>query len=104
MGHPVFVRLSSQLWDEGSDEAGELAFDTMADLHDFFMVDGFVEDAGCHVGDDGEAENLYAHVAGNDDLVDGGHTDEIGAKGAEGADLGWGLVAWAEDGEIDTLV
>ena len=42
-------------------------------------------------------------MAGDDDLVDGGHADEVGAEGAEGADLGGGLVAGAEDGEVDAF-
>jgi hypothetical protein len=92
------------LGDEGGEEASELAFDAAAYLHDFLVVDGFVEDTSGHVGDYGEAEDFDAHVPGDDDLVDRGHADEISAKGAEGADLGGGLVAWAEDGEIDALV
>ncbi len=62
-----------------------------------------VGDAGGGVGDEREAEDLEAHVAGDDDLVDGGHADEGGAEGAEGADLGGGLVGGAEDGEVDAL-
>ena len=52
----------------------------------------------------GEAEDFDAHVAGDDDLVDGGHAYEVGAEGSEGADLGGGLVAGAEDGEVDAFV
>ena len=40
-------------------------------------------------------------MAGDDGFVDGGHADEVGAEGAEGADLGRGLEAGAEDGEVD---
>jgi len=90
--------------DEGGEQVGELAFDALADLHDLFVVDGLVEDSCSHVGDDGEAEDFNTHVAGDDDLVDGGHADEVGTEGAEGADLGWGLVAGAEDGEVDAFV
>lgn len=68
------------------------------------MIDGLVEDACGHVGDDGETEDFDAHVAGDDDLVDGRHADEVGAEGAEGADLCRGLVAGAQDGEVDALV
>src|SRR6266851_2923380 len=93
-----------ELGDEGGEEVGELAFDTAAYLHDLFVIDGLVEDTGGHVGDDGEAEDLEAHVAGDDDLVDGGHADEVGAEGAEGSDLCGGLVAGAEDGEVDAFV
>ena len=60
-------------------------------------------DAGGEVGDEREAEDLDAHVAGDDDLVDGGHADEVGAKGAEGADLGGGFEGGAEDGEVDAF-
>jgi len=69
------------------------------------VVDGFggllagCDDSGGRVGDQGDAEDLEAHVTGDDGLVDGGHADEIGAKGAEGSDLGGGFEAWAEDGE-----
>ena len=56
-----------------------------------------------HVGDEREAEDLDAHVARDDDLVHGGHADEVGAEGAEGADLGGRLVAGAEDGEVDAF-
>ena len=42
-------------------------------------------------------------MAGDDDLVDGGHADEVGAEGAEGTDLGGSLEAGAEDGEVDAF-
>ena len=77
--------------DEGGEEAGELLLGAAADVHDVFVVDGFVEDAGGHVGDEGDAEDFDAHVAGDDGFVDGGHADEVGAEGAEGADLGGGF-------------
>ena len=93
----------ADLGNEGGEQAGELVFDAAACLHDLFVVDGFVEDAGGHVGDEREAEDFDAHVAGDDDFVDGGHADEVGAEGAEGADFGGGLVAGAEDGEVDAF-
>ncbi len=42
MGHPR-LRLcgDGDLWDEGGQEAGELAFGAAAYLHDVFVVDGF---------------------------------------------------------------
>src|ERR1700710_239209 len=43
-------------------------------------------------------------MPGNDDLVHGGHADEVGSKGPEGADLGGSLVAGTEDGEGDAFV
>ena len=39
------------LWDECGQEAGELLFGVAAGLHDLFVADGLVEDAGGHVGD-----------------------------------------------------
>ncbi len=42
-------------------------------------------------------------MTGHDDLVDGGHADEIGAQGAEGADLSGGLEGGSEDGEVDAF-
>ena len=42
-------------------------------------------------------------MAGDDDLVDGGHADEVGTEDAEGADLGGRLEGGAEDGEVDAL-
>ena len=42
-------------------------------------------------------------MAGYDDLVDGGHADEVCAEDAEGADLGGGLEAGTEDREVDTF-
>ena len=91
------------LGDEGFDQRGELGFGSSADFHDFFVVDGFVENAGGHVGDEREAEDFEAHVAGYDDFVDRGHADEVGAEGAEGADFCGGFVAGAEDGEVDAF-
>ena len=67
------------------------------------MIDGLVEYSGGHVGDDGEAEDFEAHVAGDDDFVDCGHAYEIGAEGAKGSDLGGGFEAGAEDGEVDAF-
>ena len=78
-------------------------------LHDVFVMDGFSgflsgrDDAGSRVGDERDAEDLEAHVAGNYGFVDGGHADEVGAEGAEGADLGGGFEAGAEDGEVDAF-
>src|SRR5271168_1534406 len=95
------------LGNERGEEVGELLFGAAADLHDVFVVDGFGSlpsggyDAGGHVGDEGDAEDLEAHVAGDDGLVDGGHADEVGAEGAEGADLCRGLEGGSEDGEVD---
>jgi len=89
--------------DKGGKQTGELALDTQACLHDLFVVDGFVEDAGGHVGDQREAEDFDSHVAGDDDLVDRRHADEVGSKSAEGADLCGGLIAGAEDGKIDAF-
>ncbi len=97
------------LGDEGSEEAGELLFCAAANLHHVFVVDGFGSflsigrNSGCHVGDEGEAEDIEAHVAGDDDLVDGRHAYEIGSEGAEGANFGGGFEAGAEDGEVDAF-
>ena len=60
---------------------GELGFDAAAYLHDFFVVDGFGlllacrDYAGGHVGDERDAEDFEAHVAGYDDFVNGRHAD-----------------------------
>ncbi len=91
------------LRDESGEEAGELLFCVAARLHDFFMIDLLVENAGCHVGYERESQDFETHVAGYDDLVNGGHADEVGSKGAEGADLCGGLEAGAEDGEVDAF-
>ena len=86
-----------------------MLFGAAADFHDVFVVDGFggfagKGYAGGEVGVEGEAEDLDAHVTGDDDLVDGGHAYEVGTQGAEGADLGGGFEAGAEDGEVDALM
>lgn len=91
------------MWNEGGKECGELAFDAAANLDDILVVDDFVGDSGGHVGDEREAQDFDAHVAGDDDLVDGGHTDQVGSEGAEGTDLGRGFEAGAEDGEVDAF-
>ena len=95
--------------DQRGEEAGELFFGAAAYLHDVFVVDGFGgflsggDDACGRVGDERDAEDFEAHVAGDDGLVDGGHADEVGAEGAEGADLGGGFEGGSEDGEIDAF-
>ncbi len=99
----VLRGLRFDLGDEGFEEGGEVGLGLEAHLHDLFVVDGLIEDSGGEVGDEREAEDLQAHVAGDDDLVHGGHADEVGAEGAEGADLGGGLIGGAEDGEVDTF-
>lgn len=91
------------LRDERSEQAGELPFDTATGFHDFFMVDGFIEDACGHVRHDGQPEDLDAHVASHDDFMHSGHADEIGAEGVEGTDFGGGLITRAEHGKIDTF-
>ena len=101
--------LRYDLWDESAEEACELLFDATAGLHDILVVDGvgpFLSvggDSGGHVGDEGEAEDFEAHVAGDDDLVDGGHADEIGSEGAEGANFGGSFEAGTEDSEVDAF-
>ena len=42
-------------------------------------------------------------MAGDDDLMDGGHADEIGAEGTEGADFGRGFERGTENGEVDAF-
>ena len=74
-----------------------------ANLEDVVVIDGCGGDAGGGVGDEGDAEDVEAHVAGDDDLVHGGHADEVGPEGAKGADLGGGLKRGTEDGEVDAF-
>ena len=84
-------------------------FGAPAYFHDVFVMDGFgsllssSDDTSGHVGDEREAEDLEAHVTGDDDLVDGRHADEVGAQGAECADFSRGFEAGAEDGEVDAF-
>jgi hypothetical protein len=96
-------RAGGDLRNESGEKVGKLSGGVAADLHDVFVIDGFVEDSGGHVGDQREAKNFEAHVTGDDDLVNGGHADEVGSEGAEGADLGGSLEAGAEDGEVDAF-
>ena len=104
-----FMVEGCDLRDQRGEEAGELFFCSAAYLHDVFVVDGFGgfvsgrDDAGSRVGDERDAKDFEAHVAGNYGFVDGGHADEVGAEGAEGADLGGGFEAGAEDGEVDAF-
>ena len=99
----VLRRVARDGGHERCKESCELLFSAAADFEDLAVVDGIGRDAGSGVCDEREAENLQAHVPGDDDLVDGGHADERGAEGAEGADLGGGFERWAEDGEVDAL-
>jgi hypothetical protein len=95
--------LTGDLGNEGLKERGEVSLGAETHLHDLFVVDGLVDHSGGEVGDEGEAEDVEAHVTGDGDLVDSGHADEVGAEGAEGADLGGRLVGWTKDGEVDAF-
>ena len=67
------------------------------------MIERLVKDSGGHVRDEREAKDLDAHVAGDDDLMNSGHANEVGTEGAEGSDLGVSLEAGAKDSEVDTF-
>ena len=73
------------------------------DLEHFVVVDGVGRDAGRGIGDQRQAEYVETHVPGDDDLVDGGHADEVCTENAEGADLGGCLEGRTEDGEVDAF-
>jgi hypothetical protein len=83
---------------DGFEESGEAGFGEAAYLHDFEVVQGFGGNSGGEVRYQRDAQDIEAHVACDEHLVDGGHADEVGTEGAEGADLGWRLERWAEDG------
>ncbi len=95
--------------DKSEEKGGETGLGAATDGEHLVVIDelgGAVRlggDASRKIGDEGEAENGEAHVAGDDDFVHGGHADEGGAEGAEGADLGGGFEGRAEDGEIDAF-
>lgn len=97
------LRGGVELREDGLDEGGEAGLGDAADLHDVLVVDEVGGDTGGEVGDERKAEDMEAHVAGDDDFVDSGHADEVCAEGAEGADLGGGFEGGAEDGEVDAF-
>ena len=96
-------------WDQGGEQTGKLLFCAAADLYDVLVVDGFGgllsggDDAGGHVGYEGEAEDFEAHVTGYDDLVNGGHAYEVGTEDAEGSNFGGCFEGGSEDGKIDAF-
>ena len=96
--------MAIDLGQECREQSGEEGCGALAGEEDVGVVDWRGSDAGGGVGDEREAEDVEAHVAGDDDLVDGGHADERGAEGAEGADFGGGFEGGAEDGEVDALL
>ena len=54
----------------------------LAGLQHFLVVQGLVEDSGCHVGKAGDAHGAHLHVARGDCLGNGGHAHRIGSKQA----------------------
>ena len=80
-----------------------MRFGVAAGLHNLFVIDRLIQDSGGHVRDERETKDFEAHVTCDDDLVDGGHADQVGAEGAEGADFGGGFKGWAEDSEVDAF-
>lgn len=91
------------LRDECGKQGGKAGFSAATDLEDVMVIDDGGGDTGGGVGDEGEAEDIEAHMTGHDHLMHGGHADEGGTEGAEGTDLRGGLKRGTEDGEVDAF-
>src|ERR1039458_2572478 len=74
-----------------------------ASFKNFFVTERSRSQARSEVGDAGDAEDFKAHVASDDGFRHGGHADQRGAEGAEGANLGGGFEAGTGDGEINAF-
>ncbi len=68
------------------------------------MVERLAGDAGGQVGDQADAEDLHAGLAGGDRLQGGAHAGQVAADGADHADLGRRLVVGAGELHVDALV
>ena len=76
----------------------------LAGLEDLRVVERLAADAGGEVGDQADAEDLHAGLAGGDRLERGAHADQVAADRADHADLGGGLVVRAGELHVDALV
>ena len=97
------VQMCGNFEQEALEEAGKTLLDLAAGFEDLLVAERFGAQACGEVGDAGDAENLNAHVAGDDGLRHRGHAHQGCTQSAEGADFSRGLEAGAADGDIDAF-
>ena len=68
------------------------------------MVERLAAQPGGEVGDQADAEDLHAGLAGRDRLERGAHADQLAAEDAGHPDLGGGLVVRPGELDVDALV
>src|SRR5271170_4359251 len=88
---------------EGSEKLNELLLHVKSSLEYLVVVERLALESGGEVRDAGDAQHLDSHMPGDDYLVDGRHTHEVGAQDTEGADLRRGFEAWAGDCDVHAL-
>src|SRR3979409_1159368 len=72
--------VSRRLRDDLTEQLRKGLSHSLARLHYFFMVDRIFSDAGSHVCNARDAQDLHSHLAGHDSFGDSTHPHSIGAK------------------------
>ena len=88
---------------EALEEPSEAMLHLASGLENFLMAELSCTQTRSKIGDAGDAEDFNPHVAGDNGFGHGGHSNQRGAHGAEGTDLGGGLEAGPAHGQIDAL-
>ena len=92
------------LGDDLAEQAAHPAGGGLARLEDLLVVERLAAQAGGEVGDQADAEDLHARLAGGDRLERGAHADQVPAHDAGHPDLGGGLVVGPGELDVDALV
>src|SRR5699024_1221864 len=91
--------LGNDVGQKTTDHGGRLT----SGLEDFLVIEVGAGQPGGDVGDQGHPQHLSTRFTGCDRLQHGGHADQVGAQGAQHADLGGGLVLRPGHGRVHTF-
>src|SRR6478672_807321 len=101
---PVTRTRTSDPGDDLAEQAAHPARGGLAGLEDLLVVERLAAQARGEVGDQADAEDLHAGLAGGDGLEGGAHPDEVAAHDPGHPDLGGGLVVRPGELDVDALV
>src|SRR6266446_9216456 len=107
-GRPLLTIVSGRdlvnrgLRDDSTEQLRKGFTHSPACLHDFFMVNRIFSNAGSHVCNTRDAQDLHTHLTRHDSFRDRTHSDCIGAKRSQHMNLSRRFITWSCEGCVDT--
>ena len=92
------------MFQAGQQQAGEPVSGGGGGLQNLLLAEGLGQDAGGHVGHQGEAQDLHPAVSGDDDLRGRGHAYRVSAQETGHAHLGGGLILRTGEVAVNALL